>query len=582
MKSIPFMGLFAILFVMATSAATCQNQHVEIQDRLNQLLSTYESWGFSGTVLVARGSTIIFEKGYGYANRETRELNTADTRFDFASVAKTFTGAAVLALEADGLLSVDDTLEHYIGTFPDDRKSAATLHHLATHTAGLAHRRDSELAYGPDRTAYIESMKHAPFESPPGESYRYTNAGSSLLAALVEEISEVPFEQFIRTRFFEPLDLKSARFISETTFGEPGLALGYQDTSQAPAPDMYAEGWGWGFAGSTGITATARDIFRWVDALRHGDLLPLDQHQKMFDDTEEEAYGWHTDREDAGRLRIHKGGGLQAMQSQIRIYPDEDIVIVWAHNNMTQNWRQALNQGITAIALGDPFGPVPGLDEDFVPGTREVPKNGVYTTPNGTMLELSNQEGVPVLGGNGLGATPGPLNAGLNKVWVLFNPEDVSWLNLSHRPDGILTITLEPEGRTLAFSRTNASTAVMLQQPNPDLLPVVRGYAQSLSAKDADALWKASRYQPIQGTNSQEDWTRRMRFLSQRVGPETGLMEEAWVLRSGTWRYWRSFESARGAQVMVRFELTEDGQIAGFGMNPIQRVPEFDEKRLIK
>ena len=240
MKSIPFMGIFATLTVCLASSLSCQHQNTEIHNQLNQLLSTYESWGFSGTVLVARGSKIIIEKGYGYANRETNEPNTADTRYDFASVAKTFTGAAVLTLEADGLLSVNDTLEQYIGTFPDDRKSEATLHHLATHTAGLAHRRDSELAYGPDRTAYIESMKNAPFETSPGESYRYTNAGSSLLAALVEEISEVPFEQFIRTRFFEPLDLKSARFISETTFGEPGLALGYQDTSQTPAPDMYA------------------------------------------------------------------------------------------------------------------------------------------------------------------------------------------------------------------------------------------------------------------------------------------------------------------------------------------------------
>ena len=174
---------FLLLSLFFTDPVACQHRDGEIQRRLSELLSAYQDWGFSGTVLVARGSKVIFEEGYGYANRETGEPSTPDTRYDFASIAKTFTGAAVLALEADGLLGTQDRLEAYIGGFPDDRKSAATFHHVASHTAGLAHRSQSELAYGLDRKAYIESMKNAPFETPPGERYRYSNAGASFLAA---------------------------------------------------------------------------------------------------------------------------------------------------------------------------------------------------------------------------------------------------------------------------------------------------------------------------------------------------------------------------------------------------------------
>ena len=138
--------LFILALFLIAPQASCQKEPTEMKDRLSKLLSTYEDWGFSGTVLVARGSEVLFEDGYGFANRKSGERNTAETRYDFASVAKTFTGALVLRLEADGVFSVNDKLEKYIDAFPDARKSPVTLHHLATHTGGLAHRSQSQLA----------------------------------------------------------------------------------------------------------------------------------------------------------------------------------------------------------------------------------------------------------------------------------------------------------------------------------------------------------------------------------------------------------------------------------------------------
>jgi hypothetical protein len=124
--------------------------------------------------------------------------------------------------------------------------------------------------------------------------------------------------------------------------------------------------------------------------------------------------------------------------------------------------------------------------------------------------------------------------------------------------------------------------AAMLSEPDPEILSVARGYAKALLTGDAEAVWKGALYRPIQGTNSLEDWTGRVRFLTANVGVEAGLIEEEWALRDGSWRYWRSFESESGAQAMIRFQLTQDGQIAGFGMNPIQAAPEVNEKRAIR
>ena len=579
MSSIQRFCLFILLFF--STQAACQSPQESMQSKLSRLLSSYEDWGFSGTVLVARGSEVVFEQGYGYANRATRDPNTPGTRFDFASIAKTFTGAAILALEADGLLDVTDSLETYIGSFSDARKSSAMVHHLATHTAGLAHRSQSQLAYGPDRLAYIESMKEAPFETPPGKNYRYSNAGTSLLAALVESISEVPYERFIQTRFFEPLGLTSARFIPEVDPEQTRLALGYQDETRTPAPTIYDNGWNWGLIGSTGITATVRDIYLWYEALYKGDLLPPVQRQKLFDASEEEAYGWHTDRDEADRLRIHKGGGLPAMQSQIRAYPESDIVIVWAHNNTTRNWRRALNEGITAIALGDPFGYVPEVDEAHTPGSRPLPEEGVYTTSDGTMLELTAEDGELLLGRNGFGLTPSPLRAGQTQNWILFSPEDLIWLSLSETTETSLRAILGPEAQEYDLTRTTMPLSKLLDQPEPAHLERVRGYVAALQESDTGAIHKASLYQPLAGSLSLDDWNRQARFLAGNIGPEARLIEEAWALRNGTWRYWRTYEAESGAQVMLRFQLTTRGEIAGFGMNPAQSEPETAEKRTI-
>jgi|GEM_PF-2451435 len=445
--------LLLALFLIAPQAS-CQNEPTEMKDRLSQLLSTYEDWGFSGTVLVARGSEVLFEEGYGFANRKSGERNTAETRYDFASVAKTFTGALVLRLEADGVFSVNDKLEKYMDAFPDARKSPVTLHHLATHTGGLAHRSQSQLVYGPDRGAFIESMRNAPFESPPGESYRYSNAGSSLLAAMAEKISGISHEAYVRTHFFEPLGLNTARFIPETEYGEPGLALGYVDDSNTHAPSIYRGEWGWGFTGATGITASVQDIYTWFNAVYYGDVLPPDQYKKAFDESEEEAYGWHTDRDEEGRLRVHKGGGLPAMQAQILAYPEDDIVIVWAHNNMARNWRRALNNGITAVALGESFGPIPELDLDYRPGERKPPKPGVYANAKGLLVEIREDNGMPVLGRNSLDITQGPLSAGQNKDWVLFSIEDVSWIRVYEDTDNTLILS-GPNGLKTELRHTN-------------------------------------------------------------------------------------------------------------------------------
>jgi CubicO group peptidase (beta-lactamase class C family) len=571
-----------VLVLLASSSCAVEVGEVDrtdpLAESLGELLSNYEQYGFSGAVLVSRGGAVLLERGYGYANRETGERNTADTRFDFSSIAKTFTGAAVLALESEGILSVDDRLEDHLGPFSDERKSGATIHHLATHTAGLAHRSQSALDYSEDRDRWILSMKEAPFESDPGSSYRYSNAGASFLAALVEEVAGEPFEDFVRARLFEPLGMDSTGFWSELEFGEAGVALGYGDESKTAAPAEYAN-WTWGLKGSTGIVSTVGDIHRWFEAMSQGDLLSPDQYARAFDPEETEAFGWHTETDEKGRTFIHKGGGLNAMQTQILAYPDQEVVIVWAHNNMARNWRRALNRGLTAIALGDPLVLPPALTAAQSGG---VEMSGLWETDGGTLLELdSGPEGLLALG-NGFGMPQGLVRKTVDGPWVSFDVERVTLLTL--RPQGdSLEVVLEPEAERLLLHRSDSSgvTIEPLAEPTVRALELGRQASAWLFTGETERIWEASAFRPVRGAWSREDWAKKAEFIAGRVGVEVRVVEEAWVKRNGSWRYWRTFESEAGMVVTMRFHFSSDAQVLSYGINPQGSEPEFDEKRVI-
>jgi CubicO group peptidase (beta-lactamase class C family) len=167
----------------------------ELGRRLDEQATRYAYLGvFHGALLVARGDTVILHKGYGLADQERCVPVTTRTVFDVASIAKSFAAAAVLRLEADGRLRVEAPIGEYLPDVPPDKR-AITLHHLLTHTSGLP--RDVGL---PSRDLSPEERDHMvrailalPLRSAPGRRHVYSNAGYTLLAAIVERVAGLAF-----------------------------------------------------------------------------------------------------------------------------------------------------------------------------------------------------------------------------------------------------------------------------------------------------------------------------------------------------------------------------------------------------
>jgi len=320
--------------------------------RLDSQVTRFAEYGFSGTVLVVRDGQIVLLKGYGLADVERGIPNTAATRFEMNSMTKMFTGVAILQLAAQKRLSLSDSVERYLGDFPSG-KQGATIQQLVTHTSGLIVK-GSELA-GDSRAAFVRDVKRTPRESAPGERYRYTNAGFSLLAAIIETVSGETYEEYLRRHEFAPAGMRTARFRNEAPTNDARFAHGYVGTPAALEPGPLNP-YVWGTKGAGGVWASVGDIYRWLVALEEQRILADAQWRLLITPPvppAQEAFGWHVETTPEGSLRIMKGGGSDDFASQLLYYPSEHVTIVWASNNLRQRWRRTLNQALPDIVLAD-------------------------------------------------------------------------------------------------------------------------------------------------------------------------------------------------------------------------------------
>jgi CubicO group peptidase (beta-lactamase class C family) len=316
----------------------------ELGERLDDLMANFSKEGYSGAVLVAQNGKIILHKAYGLADRERKIANVPQTLFNVASVGKTFTAAAVLKLEMQGKLRTDDLVSKYLGEFPKE-KSGATIHHLLTHTAGLVPD-GTPLKYD-SRKVFVQSVKDVPSESKPGEKYRYTNAGYVLLAAIVEEVSGMPFETYLQKNIFDAAGLTATGYPWDERFENTPVAVGYKGDNLEKLEPMPRERDVWGNRGPGNLITTVGDLYKWTQALRNNKILSQKAKDKMFTAYEhkDEGYGWHVTKTDRNTRMVSRGGGRPDFESQVQWDIDENTAFIFTVNN-DLNFRRRIAPAI--------------------------------------------------------------------------------------------------------------------------------------------------------------------------------------------------------------------------------------------
>lgn len=376
--------------VTATTPPPENDMAVNVDDFLRRLAGL----GFRGAVLVAEGGEVVLAQGYGpLANSDPAPI-TPDTVFNIGSVSKAFTAAAILKLQDQGKLSVDDTLAEHLPNVPSD-KAGITLHQLLTHTAGLD---DAGVGSGDldtiDKAAALEVILGRALLLPPGQESAYSNHGYILLAAVVEAASGQPFADYVRAELLLPAGMTSTGWwgADSATAGKPrasGVDNGVDrgDSADFPTP-------GWAIMGAGGMVSTANDLYRWHQAVQAGQVLSADaaaayaSPQFPIDEQASQGYGWVLAQTAPGQwLRIVGGDTPEVVQTTAIAWDmaADRVVIVNA-----SNWAYlagVVQRSVRRLAAGAevPLPPhVTALDADTLAGLA-----GRYVAAEGGVLEVN-------------------------------------------------------------------------------------------------------------------------------------------------------------------------------------------------
>ncbi len=317
----------------------------DVHRRLVQLQDS----GFSGAVVIASADQVLLSQGYGLANRTHGTPATASTLFHIGSVTKMFTAAAILKLQEQGRLSVQDPVTRFLPNVPPE-KQGITIHQLLTHTSGLpVDVVDCGSRARETRDEYAAKVLAAPLESRPGDVHQYSNAGYGLLGAIIELASGESYERYLTRHLFQPAGMESTGY----TFAGADtmrIARGYREGREYRGLlNAWAhDGPVWCLRASGGLLSSAEDMHRWHDALQ-GDrvLLPASKQALITPHVPEQPertsfYGYGLAIFTTARgtpLIAHTGGVSDYYTSDYRWYREEKVFYFIASNSAERSAR---------------------------------------------------------------------------------------------------------------------------------------------------------------------------------------------------------------------------------------------------
>jgi CubicO group peptidase (beta-lactamase class C family) len=329
----PLVPIFCLTGLMATRATGLALSEPFVADT-HAYLARLEKLGFAGVVVVARKGAPLVANGYGWADREHAIHWTPGTVSSIGSITKQFTAAAILALEEDGRLRVEDSITKHFDAVPEDKRGI-TLHQLLTHSSGIVDLQGADDFDPVGREEFVQRAMAQPLAFRPGEGYEYSNAGYSLLGVIVERLSGGPWEKYVRERLFLPQSMFETGYVL-ASWGQGRLAQGYQGGKRWGAileRPMTPDGPYWILRANGGVHATAYDMLRWAEALRAGRGLKPGSLDKLWSPHVNEpggthyGYGWTIRRLPDGTKVVTHSGSNGIHYADLAIVPSADIVV---------------------------------------------------------------------------------------------------------------------------------------------------------------------------------------------------------------------------------------------------------------
>lgn len=311
----------------------------------------------SVSIGIVQHGKIVYAHAFGLAQLQPATPATAAMAYPIGSISKQFTATAILLLQQDGKLSIDDPVGKY---FPElTRANDVKLRNLMTMTSGYEDfaPQDYIIPAWKKPIAPIDNVHEwaeKPLDFEPGTQWQYSNTNYVLLGLVVEKVSGEPLDKFIRERVLDPLHLQGV--LNTYTQREKLQVLGYVSYAMATPRVQPLEAPGWYF-GDGDLAMPASTLLAWDLGIMNKSLLSAASYAEFetaykLQNGESSSYGLGTFvREKDGHRELEHGGEVGGYVAENVVYPDDGLAIVALTNEVASSAASKVITAITPLLL---------------------------------------------------------------------------------------------------------------------------------------------------------------------------------------------------------------------------------------
>lgn len=387
---------FILALISSLFISTLKAQ--DLTPQFDAIVSEYYTSDAPGaTILVAKDGKPIYRKAVGKSSLELNVDMQPENVFMLASISKQFTAVAILMLQEQGKLSLDDPITKFIPDYPTQGKFI-TVHHLLNHTSGIKSYTSIGNLYEIARKDFtldqlIDYFKNEPMDFDPGEKFQYNNSGYVLLGKIIEVLSNETYENFIEQHIFKPLNMKGSSYgnnrelIKNRVEAYEEENTGYVNASYLSMTLPHAAG---------ALISTIDDMLKWQNALTNNTFIKASTFQKAINgftlnngDHITYGYGLGEMNLKGSKGYTHSGGIFGT--STNGIYLIEEDVYVIGLSNCSCNDIGAVTEKLAAIAIGKPFPTMKDVIE--LPESKITQWVGAYEFEDGAIRHIFLKDG---------------------------------------------------------------------------------------------------------------------------------------------------------------------------------------------
>ena len=363
-----FLLCFAVVLAFSFHSFAQTQLPYDITEKIDKLATeTLTRTGVpSASVVVVKDGQIAYVKAYGDAKLEPKTAAKSEMRYSIGSISKQFTAAAILMLQEQRKLSLDDKVAKY---FPElTRANEVTIRQLLSHTSGYQDYWPQDYVMKPmlsptTARAIMDTWAKKPLDFEPGTKWQYSNTNYVIVGAIVEKVARMPFFQFLQQNIFKPLNMTSVMDIDAERLTESD-PTGYMRFALAPLRVAPKEGTGWLFAAGE-LAMTAEDLAKWDISIIEGKLMKPGSYAELgravlLNNGVSSGYGLGVTVTMAlNRRALSHGGEVSGFVAQNLVFPDDRAAVVVLTNQDASGAAGPIASGIPPLlfATNDPATP---------------------------------------------------------------------------------------------------------------------------------------------------------------------------------------------------------------------------------